>query len=224
MIALLGGAQGYAVASNSGKDRRRARADAKPHTAAQEKAASTTSRVRIVGGQWRSRRIRFEAAPEVRPTPDRIRETLFNWLQGDVVGARCLDLFAGSGALGLEAASRGASEVVLVERDRRVLRTLEAAVEELGATTVRVVEADAFAFLAGAATPFDLVFLDPPFAKGWQAELCTLLATRGWLAPHASIYVECPARDGAPALPTGWTVRRTARAGEVAAHLARRSG
>jgi 16S rRNA (guanine966-N2)-methyltransferase len=224
MIALLDGAQGYAVPSNSGKDRRPARSGAKPLTAAQDKAASATSRVRIIGGQWRSRRIRFEAAPEVRPTPDRIRETLFNWLQADVPGARCLDLFAGSGALGLEAASRGAREVTLVERDRRVVKTLEATIAELGASGVRVVEADAFAFLNGPApsTPYDLVFLDPPFAKGWLAELCTLLERRGWLAPNASIYLECAVGDGEPSLPTGWTLRRSARAGEVGAHLAQR--
>lgn len=224
MIALLDGAQGYAVPSNSGKDRRPARNGAKPLTAAQDKAASATSRVRIIAGQWRSRRIRFAAAPEVRPTPDRIRETLFNWLQTEVPGARCLDLFAGSGALGLEAASRGAREVTLVERDRRVVQSLETTVAELGATGVRVVEADAFAYLNGPVppAPYDLVFLDPPFAKGWLVELCTLLENRGWLAPHASIYLECSAGDGEPALPAGWALRRSARAGEVGAHLARR--
>ena len=217
------GAQGYASALNSGKDRRPARSGSKPLTAAQEKPAAATSRVRIVGGQWRSRRIEFVAAPEVRPTPDRIRETLFNWLQADVPGSRCLDLFAGSGALGFEAASRGAREVTLVERERRVVRSLEAAVAALGATGVHVVEADAFAFLARAQTPYDLVFLDPPFAKGWLVELCTLLETRGWLAPHASIYLECAAKEGAPALPAGWTIHRSTKAGEVGAHLVRRT-
>jgi 16S rRNA (guanine966-N2)-methyltransferase len=181
--------------------------------------------VRIIGGAWRSRRIRFEpATDEVRPTPDRIRETLFNWLQGTIAGSRCLDLFAGSGALGLEALSRGAAEVTLVERDRRVVASLEAALRELHAEGARLVQADAFEFLNGPASPYDVVFLDPPFAKGWLGDLCKLLEDGGWLAPHAWIYLECAARDGVPALPPGWAEWRHARAGEVSAFLARRAG
>lgn len=180
--------------------------------------------MRIIGGLWRSRRIRFAAAPEVRPTPDRIRETLFNWLQGAVPRSRCLDLFAGSGALGLEALSRGAAEVTFVERDPRVVESLRGTLAELGADSGRVVAADAFEFLHGPATAYDLVFLDPPFARGWLGDLCKLLADRGWLAPHAWIYLECATRDGVPALPPGWIEWRHARAGEVSAYLARRAG
>jgi 16S rRNA (guanine966-N2)-methyltransferase len=180
--------------------------------------------VRIIGGAWRSRIIRFAAAPEVRPTPDRVRETLFNWLQGEIPGSRCLDLFAGSGALGLEALSRGAAEVTFVERDRAVVRTLEAALAELKADRGRVVNADAFAFLDAAPSPHDVVFLDPPFAKGWLGELCKLLDGKGWLAPNAWIYLEYAARDEVPALPSGWIEWRQARAGEVTACLARRAG
>ena len=186
--------------------------------------AERPGQLRIIGGAWRSRRIRFAAAPEVRPTPDRIRETLFNWLQGAVPGARALDLFAGSGALGLEALSRGAAEVTFVERDRRVVESLRQALDELRATGGRVVAADAFEFLRGPPVPYDLAFLDPPFALGRLGELCTLLEDRGWLAPHAWIYLECAARDGVPALPPGWTGWRHARAGEVGAHLVRRAG
>lgn len=163
------------------------------------------------------------AAPGVRPTPDRIRETLFNWLQGAVPGARALDLFAGSGALGLEALSRGAAEATFVERDRRVVESLRQALDELGGTGGRVVAADAFEFLRGPPVPYDLAFLDPPFAQGRLSELCTLLDERGWLAPHAWIYLECAARDGMPALPPGWTEWRHARAGEVSARLVRRA-
>jgi 16S rRNA (guanine966-N2)-methyltransferase len=227
MIALLCGAQGYALAPNSGKDTGKTkglpRGRRKALTAAQEKAAKPVSELRIIGGSWRSRRIRFVAAPEVRPTPDRIRETLFNWLQGAVPGARALDLFAGSGALGLEALSRGAAEVTFVERDRQVAECLRQALAELGAQGGRVVAADAFEFLQGPPVPYDLVFLDPPFAKGWLGDLCKLLDDRGWLAPHAWIYLECAARDGVPALPPGWTEWRHARAGEVSAHLVRRA-
>lgn len=228
MIALLCGAQGYALAPNSGKDTGKPKGSSRrPRnalTAAQEKAPKAVSELRIIGGAWRSRRIRFVAAPEVRPTPDRIRETLFNWLQGALPGARALDLFAGSGALGLEALSRGAVEVTFVERDRLVADGLRQALVALGAQGGRVVTADAFEFLRGPATPCDLVFLDPPFAKGWLGDLCTLLDDRNWLAPHAWIYLECAARDGVPALPPGWTDWRHARAGEVSAHLVRRAG
>jgi 16S rRNA (guanine966-N2)-methyltransferase len=225
MIALLCGAQGYALAANSGKDKRRDRTVGKPHTAAQDGRPAPARELRIIGGAWRSRRIRFvPATDEVRPTPDRIRETLFNWLQGTIVGSRCLDLFAGSGALGLEALSRGAAEITLVERDRRVVASLEAAARELRADRARIVHADAFEFLKGPGSPYDVVFLDPPFAKGWLGDLCKLLEDGGWLAPHAWIYLECAARDGVPALPPGWTEWRHARAGEVGAFLARRAG
>lgn len=171
---------------------------------------------------WRSRRIRFVTAPDLRPTPDRIRETLFNWLQAVVPDARCLDLFAGSGALGLEALSRGAREVTFVESDRAAAQRLRATLAELKANGGTVVNADAFAFLRGAPRPYDLVFLDPPFARGWLPELCTLLEAHGWLAPHAWIYLESAAREPPPALPAGWSEWRHARAGEVGAHLVRR--
>lgn len=179
--------------------------------------------MRIVGGEWRGRRIRFPSAAELRPTPDRVRETLFNWLQQSVPSARCLDLFAGSGALGLEALSRGASESLFVERDAAAARNIRATLEEFKATRGRVVEADALAYLGGSAEAFDIVFADPPFARGGLTELCKLLETRGWLAPGAFIYLELAARDELPLLPDNWTQWRETRAGEVRALLARRA-
>ena len=164
--------------------------------------------VRIVAGTWRGRRVPFLPVPGLRPTPDRVRETLFNWLQRSVVGARCLDLYAGTGALAFEALSRGAVSAVLVEQDPRVVRQLREVTGVLGATQARVVEGDARAFLKGSAEPFDLVFLDPPFALGALTELCTLLADGGWLAPAALIYLEQSVRDAPTDLPQGWRVVR----------------
>jgi 16S rRNA (guanine966-N2)-methyltransferase len=187
-------------------------------------ARGARSRVlRIIGGSWRGRRLRFPSAPELRPTPDRVRETLFNWLASRIAGARCLDLFAGSGALGLEALSRGATAAVFVEHDHEAaeeLRKLLAAWEARGG---EVVLADARSFLTRPARPFDIVFLDPPFAS--PALLTTVTArleTRGWLAPGALIYVECPARENLPELPASWTPIKTGRAGEVGYHLLER--
>ncbi len=179
--------------------------------------------MRIIGGEWRGRRIRFPSAAELRPTPDRVRETLFNWLQGVIGDARCLDLFAGSGALGLEALSRGARETLFVEREPRVALALRETLATFGASRGTVLIADAFRHLAGPARPFDVVFLDPPFAQGRLAELCTLLEHGGWLAPRACIYLEGAARDGIPPLPGPWQTAREIRAGEVHGVLARRA-
>jgi len=222
IIALTRCAQGYALASISGKDGR-ARARRKPASAApQKKAPAARNWVRIVGGEWRGRRIRFPSAAELRPTPDRVRETLFNWLQSRIAGARCLDLFAGSAALGLEALSRGAESALFVERDPSIAAAIRANLAELRATRGRLIEGEARAFLDGVATPFDVVFLDPPFAAGGLGELCKLLEARGWLAPDAFIYLEFAARSKEPELPAGWTPWRETRAGEVRGLLARR--
>jgi 16S rRNA (guanine966-N2)-methyltransferase len=184
-------------------------------------ARGARSRVlRIIGGEWRSRRLRFAAATDIRPTPDRVRETLFNWLTPRIAGARCLDLFAGSGALGLEALSRGAGEAVFVEREYRVAEELRELLAEWRAPHATVVAADARRFLAGAPKRFDIVFLDPPFASRDLLETCAgLLAERGWLAPRALIYVECAAREGLPRLPDTWRPLKEGRAGEVGYHL-----
>jgi 16S rRNA (guanine966-N2)-methyltransferase len=179
--------------------------------------------LRIIGGTWRGRRLRFPASVEIRPTPDRVRETLFNWLGQRVSGARCLDLFAGSGALGLEALSRGAAYVQFVERDAAAVRQLGSLLDEWGARNASVRRADALRFLAGRAEPFDLVFLDPPFNADLIGKSAEGLDHRGWLASRALIYVECAARAGLPPLPHGWALLKTKQAGEVGYHLLERS-
>ncbi|MGQ0836916.1 MAG: 16S rRNA (guanine(966)-N(2))-methyltransferase RsmD [Gammaproteobacteria bacterium] len=188
-------------------------------------ARGARSRVlRIIGGTWRSRRLRFPSAPEIRPTPDRVRETLFNWLAPRIAGARCLDLFAGSGALGLEALSRGASRVVFVERERQAAAELRRLLHEWDARGGTLVRADAQRFLAGVAEPFDVVFLDPPFtSRELLSGVAARLETGGWLAPRALIYVECAAREGLPELPSSWKAAKTGRAGEVGYHLLERT-
>jgi 16S rRNA (guanine966-N2)-methyltransferase len=210
------------LAPISGKDRGAPRGRKTGHAAAQNKTSALRNSVRIVGGEWRGRRIEFPPAAELRPTPDRLRETLFNWLQACTGGARCLDLFAGSGALGLEALSRGAREALFVERDPRVAAALRSSLQRLRDTRGRVIERDAGAFLAGPAQPFNIVFLDPPFAQGRLGELCTLLDTRGWLAADAWIYLELAARDARPPLPDAWVLWRETRAGGVQGLLAQR--
>jgi 16S rRNA (guanine966-N2)-methyltransferase len=186
---------------------------------AAKKMANT---LRIIGGDWRGRRIRFPGKGGIRPTPDRVRETLFNWLMAKVPGSRCLDLFAGSGALGLEALSRGAAHATFVERDRDNAARLRETTAELAPGRAAVVEADALAWLAVPRSPFDIVFLDPPFAAGVLAEAKQRLDARGILAPDAYVYVEMPAGAGPPELPTGWLLHRSGRAGAVGYHLARR--
>jgi 16S rRNA (guanine966-N2)-methyltransferase len=167
--------------------------------------------VRIIGGEWRSRVIRFPAARGLRPTPDSVRERLFNWLGQDLTGRRCLDLFAGSGALGFEALSRGAAEVVMVESSRLVQRRLRDTAEELGAgPRLRLVPGDALHFLASPPHGFDVVFVDPPYASGLAARVLDRLP--GALAPGAVVYVES---DPAFAPGPGWRVTRAARAGAV---------
>ena len=174
--------------------------------------------LRIVGGKYRSRRLRVPARPGLRPTPDRIRETLFNWLGQELSGLACLDLFAGSGALGFEAASRGAAQVTLVERDRDALAELERSRDALGASQVEIVRADARAFLADArrASRFDVVFLDPPFRQNALPALLEVLPAR--LRAGARVYVES---EAPVEVPRGWTELRRARAGQVSFQLLR---
>ena len=179
-----------------------------------------TGSVRIIAGRWRRRRLPVADVAGLRPTPDRVRETLFSWLQERLPGARCLDLFAGSGALGLEAASRGAREVVMVEAHPRVVETLRAQLETLGASHVDVIEADALRWLAGDARPFDIVFLDPPFGSVDLGELCAHLERGGWLAPDALVYVESHGDYAGLGLPAHWRAKREQRAGQVRYYLA----
>jgi 16S rRNA (guanine966-N2)-methyltransferase len=177
--------------------------------------------LRIVGGRHRGRKLRFPTGVEIRPTPDRVRETLFNWLQTRIADARVLDLFAGSGALGLEALSRGAAHVTFVEHDRRAAGAIEILLKEWQEPAGAVACTDALAWLARPhdGAPYDVVFLDPPYDAAVLAATATGLVTHGRLAPDARIYVERRARDPLPALPSGWREQRSGRAGEVGYHL-----
>jgi 16S rRNA (guanine966-N2)-methyltransferase len=176
------------------------------------------NRVRVIGGAWRSRIISFPDQQELRPTPDRVRETLFNWLGQDLSGRRCLDLFAGSGALGFEAASRAAHEVLMVERERAACAALETNRVALGATQVKIVRADALDFLRGGRGVYDVVFLDPPFAaRLWDTLFASLPA---WLSPGAMVYCESGDR---PLLPAGWAAHKQGRAGHVNYQLLKRT-
>jgi 16S rRNA (guanine966-N2)-methyltransferase len=178
--------------------------------------------VRIIGGGWRGRRVAFPDIPGLRPTPDRVRETLFNWLQHVIAGARCLDLFAGSGALGLEALSRGAKELVFVEQAVAASRTLQEQLIRLGGGSKgQVVEMGAARYLRSPAQAFDIVFLDPPFGRGALAEYVPMLEAGEWLKPGAMVYLENEKSEGAPKLPARWELLQSKSAGEVGYHLAR---
>jgi 16S rRNA (guanine966-N2)-methyltransferase len=179
-------------------------------SAGRRSAAAARNRVRIIAGKWRSRHVRFPPAGALRPTPDRVRETLFNWLGQRLDGLSCLDLFAGSGALGFEAASRGARRVVLVERDPEVARALRETARDLDAEGTEIVEAEATAYLARCAERFDVAFVDPPFASDLAARALALLPPR--LAAGARVYVESGDRIE-PAPP--WRALREDRAGAV---------
>jgi 16S rRNA (guanine966-N2)-methyltransferase len=188
---------------------------------AQKSSSQGPNRLRIIGGRWRGSRIVFPPLAAIRPSPDRVRETLFNWLQQPIVGARCLDLFAGSGALGLEALSRGAAHVTFVDREPQIGRHLSQTLERLGSRDATVVVEDAQRFLSRPAQPFDIVFLDPPFDSGALEQVGGRL--QGWLAPGGYVYVECPAERSLAILPAQWAVLRTKRAGQVGYHLLRAS-
>jgi 16S rRNA (guanine966-N2)-methyltransferase len=188
-------------------------------SAAPGRRAAHARVLRIIGGAWRGRKLRFPAGAAIRPTPDRVRETLFNWLGAATRGARCLDLFAGSGALGLEALSRGAAHVTFVEVNEAAARALRARLVEWQASDARVERADALRYLAGAAQSYDIVFLDPPFASRLLPRAAALLEERRWLSDGARIYVECAARQGAPPVPESWQPLRAKQAGEVGYHL-----
>jgi 16S rRNA (guanine966-N2)-methyltransferase len=187
---------------------------------------SGARQVRIIGGEWRGRKLLFPDLPQLRPSPDRVRETLFNWLQPVIPGARCLDLFAGSGALGMEALSRGAQSVTLVDLDSRAVRSLQQNLDTLIAgdrpERARVVQQNVLEFLQGPARPVDVVFLDPPYGKGLVSECCALLETRGWLRDNARVYIEAEATLEVLDLPQTWEMLRSKTAGQVGYHLAGR--
>jgi len=181
-----------------------------------DKKKSQVGQLRIVAGNWRSRLLQIADVPGLRPTSERIRETLFNWLAARIHGARCLDLCAGTGALGLEALSRGAGDLVFVERSTDAFRTLKSNIALLGAANAEALNVDAQRYLGGSsAKPFDIVFLDPPFTADLHDELCRLLVAQRWLADDARIYIEMDKDQPELRLPDGWQVLKNKTAGKV---------
>ena len=186
------------------------------------KRGAPRGEVRIIGGAWRSRRLIFPVSEGLRPTPDRVRETVFNWLAPYLPGATCLDLFAGSGAFGFEALSRAAARAVLVEKRQEAVAALRLNREQLKAEHADIVHADAMEYLRGPAAAFDVVFLDPPYASGLLSPCIELLEARGWLTSGALVYLETP-KGVAPPLSETWQLARSKTAGQVGYHLARRT-
>jgi 16S rRNA (guanine966-N2)-methyltransferase len=180
-------------------------------------------KVRIIGGQWKRTPLPVPAVEGLRPTPDRVRETLFNWLGQDLTGWRCLDPFAGTGALGFEAASRGAARVVMVERESRAVDQLLRTRDKLKADAVEVVRGDALAWLRSSGERFDLILLDPPFGHQWPERVLPLVESL--LAPEGRVYLECeaalsPSEPPLSAVPS-LELLRSDKAGRVHYHLLR---
>jgi 16S rRNA (guanine966-N2)-methyltransferase len=185
-------------------------------------SAKPPGKLRIVAGSLRGSRLAVPDMPGLRPTADRVRETLFNWLAPVIDGARCLDLYAGTGALGIEALSRGAAECTFIERDRALARLLRDNLTRLKLENAHVIEGDALSAIGGAAQAFDIVFLDPPFTEDLWEESARRLERAARLREGSWIYVESPA-DADPTLPPAWSLHREGRAGAVRYALYRRS-
>ncbi|KAA8998547.1 16S rRNA (guanine(966)-N(2))-methyltransferase [Affinibrenneria salicis] len=184
-----------------------------------KKNASAAGQVRIIGGQWRGRKLPVPDSPGLRPTTDRIRETLFNWLAPVIAQSRCLDCFAGSGALGLEALSRYAAHATLLEMERGIARKLTENLQLLKTDQAQVVNANTLHWLEQAGQPFDIVFVDPPFRRGLLDNTLRLLEQNNWLAPDAWIYVESEAENQALTVPDSWLLHREKVAGQAACRL-----
>ncbi|MBT8767857.1 16S rRNA (guanine(966)-N(2))-methyltransferase RsmD [Metapseudomonas boanensis] len=172
--------------------------------------------LRIIGGEWRSRRFAFPDGPGLRPTPDRVRETLFNWLAPYIEGARVLDPFAGSGALYLEALSRGAAEALALDLNPDSVAALRSTLDVLRCQRGQLLQSDALRYLdTQSPTTYDLVFLDPPFHKGLLSPVCDLLESRGWLAPQSWVYTESETPPSTLGLPGNWRLHREKKTGQV---------
>jgi len=186
--------------------------------------SNKTGTVRIIAGDWRGRRLPVPDLPGLRPSGDRSRETLFNWLQADLRGAQCLDLFAGTGVLGLEAVSRGASSAVLVEKNHSAAEQLRENVNMLAASQVSVVQSDALLWLQGqAADSFDLVFIDPPFGQGLTMLALQALSSGQQLRADGLVYLETARSEVVPAFSSDWEILREKTLGEVRMQLVRAS-
>jgi len=185
--------------------------------------AGKENRVRIIAGQWRGRKVAFPNVEGLRPTTDPIRETLFNWLQPYLPNANCLDLYAGSGVLGFEAASRGAQHVLMVEQNVQIIKSLRNNKESLQAEQIHLMHRSAQDFLRSKRKPddpvFDVVFLDPPFKQGELAESCRYLEESGCLADDAVIYLECERKLDLDFLPSNWCQHRSKTNGQVSYYL-----
>lgn len=197
----------------------------RPPSTRPSSAAGTQKRlntVRIISGTHRTRKIQFPDAPGLRPTSDRVRETVFNWLRDDISGARCLDLFAGSGALGIEALSRGASWVDFVESNPQVSSALAQSIIKLALGNTTIHRADAVQWVSENKAPvkaFDIVFLDPPFADKLLPKICELLQQTGLVQAKSKIYIEVDAAESELTLPNNWQLLKSKRAGNVSFSL-----
>lgn len=202
-------------------NRRRSSSSKRPARGTRRASPSRANgRLRLIGGDYRRRQLPVLERPGLRPTPDRIRETLFNWLAFELAGAHVLDLYAGTGALGLEALSRGAAQALFVETESDVAASLSTNIDTLGANG-HVQRQPAMAFLAGPVTPFDIVFLDPPFRQGHAVDACQALEEHGWLSEEALIYLEIE-HESVPQVPANWQLHREVRAGDGIGRLYRR--
>ena len=183
------------------------------------------NQLRIIGGQWRGRKLSFADGDGLRPTMDRVRETLFNWLQDEIADARCLDLFSGSGALGFEALSRYAAQVVMIDKNPQAVRAIRSNLTLLGTDKAQLLQMDASAYLNSliknpeADKKFDIVFLDPPFNQNLVSPFCQLVAQADCLSEQASIYIELEKKTSLPDLPENWHVAKEKKAGQLAYYL-----
>ncbi|CAG18591.1 16S rRNA (guanine(966)-N(2))-methyltransferase RsmD [Photobacterium profundum] len=175
--------------------------------------------VRIISGQWRGRKLPVHDVDGLRPTTDRVKETVFNWLAQDIYQAKCLDLFTGSGGLSFEALSRGAESITMLELDKKAANQLQQNLTTVGATNANVLNTDSLKYLAQTGTPHDLVFIDPPFRKDLIQNIIVLLEANNWLTPHAMIYIEAEKELGEIVTPSHWRLHREKIAGQVCYRL-----
>ncbi len=183
---------------------------------------NTPHQIRIIAGKWRGRKLKVHDMKDLRPTPDRVRETLFNWLAPVIVDARCLDPFAGSGALGFEALSRGAAQVVMIDQSVQLVKLLKEELAQFGADNAEIYCASVPAGLKKTTEPFDIVFLDPPYDSDLLLTTCRYLHEHHFLAKNAYIYLEARQDIKDNQLPSGWRLLKSQRAGQVYYHLAQK--
>lgn len=196
-----------------------------PRRQKSRRTANNSNSLRIIGGRWRGRKLAFPDLPGLRPTPDRVRETLFNWLNPIIYNARCLDLFAGSGALSLEALSRGAGHSTIIDREHKAVMQLKQHLQKLECGSAELIQTDALQWLEefnpDGTAPYDIIFLDPPFNQQLLQPCCDHIEKKGLMHPDGFIYIEMEV-SGEPAIPESWHIHRQTAAGQVAGYLYRR--